>query len=83
MQFMEKMLKSDAIIDIPIGSAFYGRLKECLVFFAQSYTNEQLIEFEKVVNDNLEMADWMKHLSTIMILESAIEEKADKMGLIT
>jgi len=78
-----KILKHDAVINLPVGSAFYVRLKELLVFMAESYTEQQLKEFESIVAQKGELTDeWMVHMTTLVLLIRAIEDKAEENGLI-
>jgi hypothetical protein len=83
---MEKMkgLKSDAIVNLPIGSSFYVKLKELLVFLAEDKTDDQIKEFETAINEKKEITEeWMAHLFTVVLLVRAIEDKAEETGLLT
>jgi hypothetical protein len=80
---MEKMkvLKNDAIVLLPIGTAFYIKLKELLVYLAEDKTDEQIKEFEVAINEKKEITeDWMSHLFTVVLLIRALEDKAETDG---
>lgn len=81
---MEKMnvLKRDAIVKLPIGTAFYIKLKELLVYMTEDKTDEQIKEFEAAINEKKEITEeWMSHLFTVVLLIRAIEDKAAEDGL--
>jgi len=80
---MEKMkvLKNDAVVLLPIGTAFYIKLKELLVYLAEDKTDEQIKEFEVAINEKKEITeDWMSHLFTLVLLIRALEDKAETDG---
>jgi hypothetical protein len=80
---MEKMkvLKNDAVVLLPIGTAFYIKLKELLVYLAEDKTDEQIKEFEVAINEKKEITeDWMSHLFTVVLLIRALEDKAETDG---
>lgn len=80
---MEKMkvLKNDAVVLLPIGTAFYIKLKELLVYLAEDKTDEQIKEFEVAINEKKEITeDWMAHLFTVVLLIRALEDKAETDG---
>jgi hypothetical protein len=82
---MEKMkgLKTDAVINLPIGSSFYVKLKELLVFLAEDKTDEQIKDFEIAINEKKEITqEWMAHLFTVVLLIRAIEDKAEENDLL-
>jgi hypothetical protein len=80
---MEKMkvLKSDAIIHLPIGTAFYLKLKDLLVYLTEDKTDEQIKDFETAILEKKEITeDWMAHLFTVVLLIRALEDKAETDG---
>lgn len=82
---MEKMkvLKHDAVVNLPIGTAFYLKIKELLVHLAEDKTDDQIKEFEKAIVEKKEITEeWMSHLFTVVLLVRAIEDKAEDLGLL-
>lgn len=82
---MEKMkgLKKDAVVLLPIGTSFYIKLKELLVFLAEDKTEDQIKDFEVAISEKKEInEEWMAHLFTVVLLVRAIEDKAEETGLI-
>jgi hypothetical protein len=80
---MEKMkvFKSDAVVYLPIGTAFYLKLKDLLVFLMEDKTDEQIKEFETAIIEKKEITeDWMAHLFTVVLLIRALEDKAEVDG---
>ena len=80
---MEKMkvLKNDAVVHLPIGTAFYLKLKDLLVYLTEDKTDEQIKEFEVAINEKKEITeDWMAHLFTVVLLIRALEDKAETDG---
>lgn len=79
-----KVLKPDAVVSIPIGSSFYVKLKELLGYFTETRTEEELQQFDTLLKEKKEITeDWMNHMTTVILLIRAFEEKADELGLIT
>jgi hypothetical protein len=82
---MEKMkvLKNDAVVHLPIGTAFYLKLKDLLVYLTEDKTDEQIKEFEVAINEKKEITeDWMAHLFTVVLLIRALEDKAEADGFL-
>jgi hypothetical protein len=82
---MEKMkgLKKDAVVNLPIGTSFYVKLKELLVFLAEDKTDDQIKEFETAIVEKKEITEeWMSNLFTVVLLIRAIEDKAEESGLL-
>jgi len=82
---MEKMkgLKKDAVVNLPIGTSFYVKLKELLVFLAEDKTDDQIKEFETTIVEKKEITEeWMSNLFTVVLLIRAIEDKAEESGLL-
>jgi hypothetical protein len=82
---MEKMkvFKSDAVVHLPIGTAFYLKLKDLLVFLMEDKTDEQIKEFETAIVEKKEITeDWMAHLFTVVLLIRALEDKAEVDGFL-
>lgn len=82
---MEKMkvFKRDAVVHLPIGTAFYLKLKDLLVFLMEDKTDEQIKEFETAIIEKKEITeDWMAHLFTIVLLIRALEDKAEVDGFL-
>jgi hypothetical protein len=82
---MEKMkgLKQDAVVNLPIGTSFYVKLKELLVFLAEDKTEQEIKDFEIAINEKKEInEEWMSHLFTVVLLIRAIEDKAEETGLL-
>lgn len=78
-----KLLKHDAVVNLPIGSAFYVKLKELLMFMAGERTEEELLQLQDAISNQKEVSEeWMIHFTTLAMLIRAIEDKADKDGLL-
>lgn len=78
-----KVLKHDTVIDLRIGSSFYVRLKELLGYLTDNVSEEDLEEFDRIIKAKEEIKkDWMAHMTTVILLIKAFEEKAEKEGYI-
>ena len=56
---MEKMkvLKNDAVVHLPIGTAFYLKLKDLLVYLTEDKTDEQIKELREICKEMHEIEE--------------------------
>jgi hypothetical protein len=75
-----KMIKKDATIQVTIGSGFMQKIQAIVLYMVSERTDEELAEFQRqaVAKEELTL-DWMEHLSTMMLLMSEIETKAEEL----
>lgn len=79
-----KVIKSDAIVNIEIGTGFLQKLQKVYFYMIQQLTPEQIEMYNKCAEGNLEFPDEiMDYVMTMTVLIKEIEEKANSLGLVT
>jgi folate-dependent tRNA-U54 methylase TrmFO/GidA len=75
-------IKSDALIDIKIGVAFYKDLQESMYYLVNQHTEEELQQLADKLNNNQDqdLEDWEKAVQAVMLLCTEIEERAREQG---
>lgn len=76
-----KMIKSDAIVTIEIGTGFLQKIQKIFLYLAKDITSEQLALYKELSEKKEPFTEeWMDHLMTITILLKEIEDKAVEQG---
>lgn len=77
-----KMIKKEAVINVPITTGLLQKLQQLIVFFVEDKTEEQLEQFKTIVQSSEKAftEDWMQHLYIISSFVSVIENEAFKQG---
>lgn len=76
-----KMIKSDAIVTIEIGTGFLQKIQKIFLYLAKDITPEQLALYKELSEKKEPFTEeWMDHLMTITILLKEIEDKAVEQG---
>jgi folate-dependent tRNA-U54 methylase TrmFO/GidA len=75
-------IKSDALIDIKIGVAFYKDLQESMYYLVNQHTDEELQQLADKLNNGQDqnLEDWEKAVQAVMLLCTEIEERAREQG---
>jgi hypothetical protein len=75
-------IKSDALIDIKIGVAFYKDLQESMYYLVNQHTDEELQQLADKINNGQDqnLEDWEKAVQAVMLLCTEIEERAREQG---
>jgi hypothetical protein len=74
-----KMIKSDAIIDIKIGSGFLQKIQGLFFYLISLRTQEEMEKYKQEAETSTDLnfsEPWMHHLTTLSILLKEIETKA-------
>ena len=78
-----KMVKHDALIEIKIGTGFLQKLQQMLLFITKDVTTEDLEKYKQEAELKQDFSEeWMEHLTTMSILITEIETKAEEQGFI-
>lgn len=77
-----EIIKSDALIDVKIGVAFYKDLQDAMYYLVNQHTEEELQNLADKLNNNRDqdLQDWEKAVQTVMLLCTEIEERAREQG---
>jgi hypothetical protein len=75
-------IKSDALIDIKIGVAFYKDLQDSMYYLVNQHTDEELQQLADKLNNGQDqnLEDWEKAVQAVMLLCTEIEERAREQG---
>jgi hypothetical protein len=77
-----KFLKTDAIVNIGIGSGFVQRIQQIVMYIIKDVPKDKLEEYKQLIKEGKEMNEpWMEHLTTLSVLLREIEVKADEQNL--
>jgi len=78
-----EMVKSDAIIDIKIGSQFLQDLQAVLLYLTSLQPVNKLQDLITKVNNNEELDQWENSAYTMLVLVTTAEENARASNLTT
>lgn len=77
-----KVIKSDAVIGIEIGTGFLQKLQKVYFSLIQQLTPEQIEMYNKCAESNTEFPDEiMDYVMTMTVLIKEIEQRAEQQGL--
>lgn len=78
-----KMIKSDALIDIQIGTGFMQKLQQLLLFITKDVDVDEIKAYKDIVDAKIPFTEeWMEHLTVVSVLLKELEEKAEEQGFI-
>lgn len=78
-----EMIKSDAVIDIKIGSQFLQELQAVLLYLTNLQPVNKLQDLIAKVNKNEELDQWENAAYTMLVLITTAEENARTANLTT
>lgn len=76
-----EMIRKDALIPVTIGTGFYARLREVLLFSIQHKTQEEILDANKQIESGNVTEDWVRHYETMAVLCKEIEKQATENGM--
>jgi len=78
-----KMIKNDAIVPIELGAGFIQKLQGIMFSLVEDKTQEEIELFKTLSEKGEEMPEpWMEHVQTLYALLAAVQESAEKNGLV-
>jgi hypothetical protein len=80
---MEKIevVKPGAVINIPIGDAYYKDLQDLVVFFSKTVPPEELALQIDHIRQDKPLSEWGVHFKTLLTLINEIENRAREQQL--
>lgn len=76
-----EMIRKDALIPVKIGTGFYARLREVLLFTLENKTQEEILDANKQIESGNITEDWIRHYETLVVLCKEIEKQASENGM--
>lgn len=76
-----EVIRKDAQIPVVIGTGFYARLREVLMFTLQNRTQEEILEANTQIETSSITQDWIRHYETMVVLCKEIERQATQNGM--
>lgn len=76
-----EMIRKDALIPVTIGTGFYARLRETLLYLLKDKTQEQILDANRQIESGHVTEDWVHHYETVVVLCKEIEKQASEHGM--
>jgi hypothetical protein len=76
-----EMIRKDALIPVTIGTGFYARLREMLLYLLKDKSQEEILEANRQIESGNVTEDWIRHYETTVVLCKEIEKQASEHGM--
>ncbi len=81
-ELIKEVIDAKAIVDIPLGTGFYMRLKQLAGFLLKGKTLKEIEEaHQMLLKQQLVEGSWQYHLATLTVLINRFEKEVKEKGL--
>lgn len=70
-----KVIEPTAVVDISIGTEYYKRIQDLVMFLLKDVSDEDLKDALQQINNSNITTEWVKHYETLLIFASSYENK--------